>query len=129
MCGSAPGLSWVEARPLLNTLHLPAQALPQRSVCTNGVGRDSEPGVSSILFCLFFKFYWSIDAFGFPGGASGKEPACQCRTPETQVRSPGREDLLEESMATHSSILAWRTPRTEEPGGLQSMGPQRVGHD
>jgi len=42
---------------------------------------------------------------------------------------PGQEDLLEEGMATHSSILAWRIPRTEEPGGLQSMGSQRVRHD
>ena len=41
---------------------------------------------------------------------------------ETQVRSLGWEDPLEKGMATHSSILAWRTPRTEEPGGLQSMG-------
>ena len=41
----------------------------------------------------------------------------------------GQEDLLEEGMATHSSILAWRMPWTEEPGGLQSMGSQRVGHD
>ena len=39
------------------------------------------------------------------------------------------EDPLEEGMATHSSILAWRIPWTEEPGGLQSMGSQRVGHD
>ena len=42
---------------------------------------------------------------------------------------PGQEDLLEEGMATHSSILAWRIPWTEEPGGLQSMGSQRVRHD
>ena len=41
----------------------------------------------------------------------------------------GQEDLLEESMATHSSILAWRIPWTEEPGGLQSMGSQRGRHD
>ena len=45
-----------------------------------------------------------------------------------QVWSVGREDLLEEEMATHSSILAWRIPWAEEPGGLQSMGLQRVGH-
>ena len=45
---------------------------------------------------------------------------------ETQVRSLGLEDPLEETMATHSSILAWRIPWTEEPGGLQSIGPQRV---
>ena len=48
---------------------------------------------------------------------------------ETQVQSLGGEDPSEESMATHSSILAWRIPCTEEPGGLQSMGSQRVRHD
>ena len=48
---------------------------------------------------------------------------------ETQVGSLGWEDPLEEEMATHSSILAWRIPWTEEPGGLQSMGSQRVGHE
>ena len=48
---------------------------------------------------------------------------------ETRVRSLGWEDLLEKEVTTHSSILAWRIPLMEEPGGLQSMGPQRVGHD
>ena len=48
---------------------------------------------------------------------------------ETPVRSLGREDPLEEEMATHSSILAWRIPWRKEPGRLQSMGSQRVGHD
>ena len=48
---------------------------------------------------------------------------------ETWVLSLGREDPLEKEMATHSSILAWRIPWTEEPGRLQSMGSQRVGHD
>ena len=48
---------------------------------------------------------------------------------ETWVRSLGWEDPLEKEMATHSSILAWKIPWTEEPGGLQSMGSQRVGHD
>ena len=47
---------------------------------------------------------------------------------ETQVRSQGRENPLENGMATHSSILAWRIPRTEEPGGLQSMGSQTGRH-
>ena len=58
----------------------------------------------------------------FPGGSDGKESA----------RSAGHmdhEDLLEKGMATHSSILAWRIPWTEEPGGMQSMGSPRVGHD
>ena len=48
---------------------------------------------------------------------------------ETKVQSLGQEDLLEKGMATHSSILAWRIPWTEESGRLQSMGSQRVGHD
>ena len=48
---------------------------------------------------------------------------------ETWVRSLGRKDPLEKGMATHTSILAWRTPWTEEPGGLQSIASQRVGHD
>ena len=48
---------------------------------------------------------------------------------ETWARSLGQEDLLEKGMATNSNILAWRIPRTEEPGRLQSMGSHRVGHD
>ena len=48
---------------------------------------------------------------------------------ETWVQSLGREDLLQKEMTTHSSILAWKIPWMEEPGGLQSMGSQRVGHD
>ena len=48
---------------------------------------------------------------------------------DTQVRSLGWEDLLEEAMATHANILAWRIPWIEEPGGLQSIGLQRVGQD
>ena len=48
---------------------------------------------------------------------------------ETRVQSLGQEDLLEKEMATHSSSLAWEIPWTEEPGRLQSMGLQRVGHN
>ena len=55
-------------------------------------------------------------------------PAMQ-ETQETQVQSLGGEDPLEEEMATHSSLLAWRIPRTEEPGGLQSTALERVGQD
>ena len=53
-----------------------------------------------------------------------KLPAIQ----ETQVQSLGWDDALEQGMATHSSVLAWRIPWTEEPGGLQSMGSQRARH-
>ena len=48
---------------------------------------------------------------------------------ETQVQSLSQKDALEKEMANHSSVLAWKIPWTEEPGGLQSMGPQRVRHD
>ena len=63
---------------------------------------------------------------GFPGGVSGKEHTCQCRrlNKEALVPTLGWEDPLEEGMATYSSILAWRTSWTEEPGGLQSMGTE-----
>ena len=50
-------------------------------------------------------------------------------TQETSVQSLSQEDLLEKEMATHSSILAWKIPRTEEPGRLHSMESQRVGHN
>ena len=63
---------------------------------------------------------------GFPSGSVVKNPPA---TQKTQVQSLHQEDPLEKGMATHSSILAWRIPWTEEPGGLQSMGSQRVGHD
>ena len=55
----------------------------------------------------------------------GKDPPANKKA---QVQSLGREDRLEEGMSTHSSVLAWRIPWTEEPGGLQSMRPQRVWH-
>ena len=70
---------------------------------------------------------WRNLMIGFQGGASGKELTYQCRRHETWVRSLGREDPLEEGLATHSSILAWRIPRTKEPGGF--IGLQRIGHD
>ena len=57
---------------------------------------------------------------GFPSGSAVKNPPVMQEMQETRVRSLGREDPLEEGMATHFSILAWRIPWTEEPGGLQS---------
>ena len=63
---------------------------------------------------------------GFPGGSAAKIlPAMQ----ETWIRSLGGEYPLKEEMTTHSSILAWKIPWTDEPGGPQSMRLQRVGHD
>ena len=57
-----------------------------------------------------------------------KNPPAMQETQEMQVQSLGQEDPLEEGMATHSSILAWRSPWMEELGGLQSKGSQRAGH-
>ena len=68
----------------------------------------------------------SKEAPGLPQWLSGKESTCQCRR---WVQSLGQEDPLEKEMATHSSILAWRLLRTEEPGRLQSVGSQRVRYD
>ena len=65
-----------------------------------------------------------------PRWFSGKEPTCQCRRCRRLGFDPGVGKIsLEEGMATHSSILAWRIPWTEEPGGLWSIGSHRVGHD
>ena len=66
---------------------------------------------------------------GFPGGSVEKILLAVQETQEMQVQSSGQEDLLEEEMATHTSILAWEIPWTEEPGGLQFMGSQRVRHN
>ena len=66
---------------------------------------------------------------GFRGGSAVKNLPAMQETQEVQVQSLGWEDSLEEGMATHSSILAWRIPWTEEPGVLQSMWLQRVGRD
>ena len=83
-------------------------------------------------FCLYFRehvsqrlgnYFQSGPMYnigqGFPGNTAGKESTCNAGD---QGLIPGQEDLLEEGMATHSSILAWRIPMTENPGGLQSMG-------
>ena len=66
---------------------------------------------------------------GFPGDASGKESVGQCRRHKRHGFNPWVEDPLEEEMATHSSIPAWKIPWTKEPGGLQSMGSQGITHD
>ena len=75
---------------------------------------------SHILFCFVF----------FTPCSSGKEPVCQYRRHKRHGFDPlGREDPLEVGTATLSSVLSWRISRTEEPGGLWSIGTQRVRHD
>ena len=71
----------------------------------------------------------SAQGRSFPGGTSGKEPACQCRRRKRHSSIPGSGRSPEKELATHSSILAWRIPLTEEPGRLQSMKLQRIVHD
>ena len=66
---------------------------------------------------------------GFPRDSAVKNPLAMQEPQETQVRSLVQKDPLEESMATHSGILTWKIPWTEEPGRLQSMVSPRVGHD
>ena len=78
---------------------------------------------------ILLDFWMWIDtllSWGLPGGSSSKASACNAGD---LVGSLGQEDLLEKEMATHSSTLAWTIPWMEEPGRLQSMGLQRVGHD
>ena len=66
---------------------------------------------------------------GFSDGASGNNPNANVGDVTEADQSLGQEDPLEEGMATHSGILAWRIPWTEDSGGLKSMGLQRAGHD
>ena len=81
-----------------------------------GGGQHRNRGFFKKVIILLYKIMW-----GFPDGSDGKESAYNAEDPGS---SPGSKDPLEEGMATHSSILAWRTPWTEEPGWLQSMGSQ-----
>ena len=68
-------------------------------------------------------------ALGLARWLCGKESACQCRRFRRHRLHPCVEKIPEKGTAPHSSILAWEIPRTEEPGGLQSMGSRRAGHD
>ena len=99
---------------------IPRTEEPGRLQYSMGSQRVRHDWVTSLSFLSFYKNR------GLLGGSVVKNPPA---TQETQVPSLGWEDPLEEEMATHSRILAWEIPWTEEPGGLQSMGSQRVGHN
>ena len=77
-------------------------------------------------FSNFTHLNYLVLKMGFPGGSDSKESA---RNVETSVSRLGQEDPLKEEIATRSRILARRIPWTEEPGGLQCMGSQTVGHN
>ena len=76
------------------------------------------------MFTCICKYRW-----GFPGGSGIKNLPAMKEMQEMWVQALGGEAPLEEGMATRSSILAWRIPWTEGPGGLQSIGSQRAGND
>ena len=75
---------------------------------------------------IYIYIYIYVERESFPGGAVVKNPPAK---QETWVQFLGQEDTLEREMATHSNILAWEIPWTEEPGRLQSVGLQRVKHN
>ena len=77
---------------------------------------------------LYFSYLY-ICFVGFPSGLVVRNSPAVQETQKMSIQSLGPEDPLEEGMATHSGILAWRIPWMEEPGRLQSTGSQRVGHN
>ena len=99
---------------------------PKAPDCLAGKSRrHQEPGWTQAG--SHFRQNEDLETFpDFPSGSDGKESAC---SQEIQVQSLGQEDPLEKGMATHSCILAWKTPWKEEVGGLQYMESQRVGQD
>ena len=82
--------------------------------------------MSACVLSVKFSVYTSDMYRSFPGGSDSKASACNA---EDLGSSLGQKDPLEKAMAPHSSTLAWKIPWTEEPGRLQSMGSQTVGHD
>ena len=91
------------------------------SICLSRVPKDKSDH-STVWYKTLQKLLLSL----FPSGSDGKASACHAGD---LGLIPGWEDPLEKEIATHSSNLAWKIPWTEEPGGLQSMGSQRVRHD
>ena len=111
-------LEWLQSKRLSSYLWLWSSCFQSHNaVCFSELynKRSKQRG----LYCTF------IDRMMLMAQGVKKPPAMQ----ETQVQSLGWEDPQEEEMATHSSILSWKISWTEEPGGLQSMGSQRVRHD
>ena len=111
--------------------------MPQNKIYAGGWWQ--RPGAQQeFMWSILQKSFWKSNKIlssltvtaRLPWWLSGKESACQCRRRKrTWVQSLDWDDLLEKEMTTDSSIVAWEIPWTEEPGGLQSMGLQRVRHD
>ena len=151
---SSVNLLWqncLTVKPLLseqlkNRDNIPGYLLPSFGWFTSNLGKViqtdcivwlqcfqfSDPFLCYVSFSLplfYFKFLEGMRWMGFPGGSVVKNLLAMQETQERQVRSLGPADPLEEDMATHSSVLAWKIPWTEEPGGPQSRALQRVRHD
>ena len=90
-------------------------------------GSPSVPQIARLAPILFEKYL--SKPLGFPSDSAVKNLPAMQEPQKTRVRSLGWEDALEKEMATHSGILAWEIPWTEDPGRLQSIGLQRVRHD
>ena len=84
---------------------------------------------SDLLFFALLRLRTLMITLGLPAGNSGKEPACRCRRHKSCGFCPWVGKIPWKAMATYSRVLAWRIPWTEESGGVQSMGSQRIGHD
>ena len=94
-------------------------------MCSESVLIHAEPGHGHLVLALHgCQSSDEVAEMSFPGGSVVKNPAANAGDLGS-IPGPGRSPEME----THSCILAWRIPRTEEPGGLQSMGSQRVRHD
>ena len=124
-------MSLLNSQFLASCISLKARCRP-----TNITGKDKkiqfllnvnvENKINTFLLVLVRLGFNLQVSLGLLGGACGKEPACQCRRCKRWVWPLGWEDPLEQEMTTYSSILAWRIPWTEEPGGLRSIALQRV---
>ena len=135
-------MNWSEYLPVTSPCHLCLSErviwVLSRSVQVGGFQRSSLPGEACGRWMAFTTYLCKSHSFHSSVGYRLKQnkrdgvaqrlknlPAMQ----ETWVQSLGQEEPLEKEMATHCNILAWKVPWTEEPGGLQSTGSQRVGHD
>ena len=109
-------LSWWYILPVF---HGEGNGYPLQYSCLgNPMNRGSLPAT---VYGVTVRHNWVTNTLGFPGDPSGKEPTCQWRRHEMWVGSLGWKDSLEEGIATHSRILAWKVPWTKEPGGLYSI--------
>ena len=118
---------WPEWSPLSSQSFPPFYNIVRECLLTSQVKTGGFLILEKHILILNWKsvFKGGSDSQGFPGGTSGKESACQCRRCKRRGFDPWvRTNPVEEGTATHSSILSWRIPWTEEPGRLQSIGSQ-----